>query len=243
MPIRTGPRKYIKDHSNDPIYKTVNYDFYFKSKILSGLLMSLGFLVLGTQVVIPLVFFKTQDEVSKPMRSSVLGIATGFSDFEFVELDEKNTTGKEDKAEVAKFFTLSVPKLGIANAIVETNSPNLSPETSLGHYNGSALPGNNGNAFIYGHSVLPWFYNPRNYRTIFSTLGSLQTGDEVEIKYMGETLKYTVESKELLTPERVDPLAGFKPAYLNESTVTLMTCWPAGTKTNRLLVKAVLMED
>src|SRR3989339_1273505 len=199
MPIQTGPRKYIKDHSNDTIYKTVNYNFYFKSRILSGLLMSLGFLVLGTQVVLPLVFFKTQDEISKPMRSSVLGLATGFSDFEFVELEEKNTAEEEKKVEVPKFFTLSIPKLGINNAIVETNSPNLSPENSLGHYNGSALPGSRGNAFIYGHSVLPWFYNPRNYRTIFSTLGNLKTGDEFQVKYMGKDLSYVVESKELLS--------------------------------------------
>jgi len=243
MPIQFEPKKYIKDNSNDPIYKTVNYNFYFKSRILSGLLMSLGFIVLGTQVVLPLVFFKTQDEVSKPMRSSVLGLATGFSDFEFRELDEGKTSGTGTKEELPKFFTLSVPRLGIKDAIVETNSPNLSPETSLGHYDGSALPGSKGNAFIYGHSVLPWFYNPRNYRTIFSTLGDLKTGDEFQIKYMGEDLSYVVESKELLSPDKVDPLAGFKPAYLNESTITLMTCWPAGTKTNRLLVKAVLMEE
>src|SRR3989304_7648631 len=119
MPIQFEPKKYIKDNSNDPIYKTVNYNFYFKSRILSGLLMSLGFLVLGTQVVLPLVFFKTQDEVSKPMRSSVLGLATGFSDFEFRELDEGKTSGTGTKEELPKFFTLSVPRLGIKDAIVE----------------------------------------------------------------------------------------------------------------------------
>ena len=112
MPIQTEPRKYIKDHSNDPIYKTVNYKFYFRSRILSGLLLSLGFLVLGTQVVLPLVFFKTQDEVSKPMRSSILGLATGFDDFEFMELDEKSTAVAKESAEVPKFFTISIPKLG-----------------------------------------------------------------------------------------------------------------------------------
>ncbi|KKT12051.1 MAG: hypothetical protein UV89_C0005G0007 [candidate division WWE3 bacterium GW2011_GWB2_43_22] len=242
MPIQTEPRKYIKDHSNDPIYKTVNYKFYFRSRILSGLLLSLGFLVLGTQVVLPLVFFKTQDEVSKPMRSSILGLATGFDDFEFMELDEKSTAVAKESAEVPKFFTISIPKLGIKDAIVETNSPSLRPDTALGHYNGSALPGNVGNAFIYGHSVLPWFYNPRNYRTIFSTLGDLETGDEIQIKYMGKDLNYVVESKEILPPEKVDPLANFKPTYLNESTLILMTCWPPGTKTNRILVKAVLTE-
>lgn len=239
MPLQSGSKKYIKDNSNDPLFRSRNNTFYFKSRILSGLLMSLGFAVLGTQVVLPLVFFKTQDTVSKSARDSVLGLATGYSEFEFKELDEEGSSGTKTQTEVPKYFTLTIPKLGIKDAIVETNSTNLSPETSLGHYFGSALPGNSGNTFIYGHSVLPWFYNPRNYRTIFSTLGNLQTGDTFTVNYMGENIDYKVESKEILDPKKVNPLFEFKPAYLNESTVTLMTCWPAGTKTNRLLVKAI----
>ncbi len=248
MPLQTGPKRYIKDLSYDPIYKSVNYNFYFKSRILSGMLMSLGVLVLGTQVILPLVFFKTQDDVSKPLRTSVLGYAAGFSDFEFRELEDDDVLGSsadregENNEEAPRFFTLSVPKLGIEDALVETNSPNLSPEDSLGHYAGSGTPGKIGHAFIYGHSVLPWFFNPHNYRTIFSTLGDLQTGDTINISYKGEQFEYVVESKEVLYPSEVQPLSEFKPAYLNESTVTLMTCWPAGTKTKRLLIKAVMSD-
>lgn len=241
MPFQTDKKVYVKDNSNDPIFKTVNYQFYFKSRILSGLLMSLGFFVLGTQVAVPLIFFKTQDSVIKPARDSVLGLATGYSEFEFKELkDGSMELKKSEQKTVPETFNLSIPKLGIVNAVVETNSTNLSPEESLGHYSGSALPAEVGNMFIYGHSVLPWFYNPKNYRTIFSTLGNLATGDSVEVSYNNKKYVYKVESKEILPPDKVHPLSGFKPAYLNEKTMTLMTCWPAGTKTNRLLVKAVM---
>jgi LPXTG-site transpeptidase (sortase) family protein len=203
--------------------------------------MALGFLVLGTQVILPLVFFKTQDEVAKPFRSSVLGVATGFNDFEFNELEE--SAGIIDKSQnIPEFFYISIPKLQIEDALVETNSKNLSPETSLGHYNGSSLPGKPGNAFIYGHSVLPWFFNPNNYRTIFSTLGDLNKGDEIKIDYNNRVLTYKVESKEILSPDLVKPLENWKPKFLNESTLTLMTCWPAGTRTKRLLVKAILVD-
>jgi len=233
---------YLKDQSFDPIYKTVNPFFYFQSKVLSGGLMALGFLILGTQVILPLVFFKTQDSVSEPIRSSVLGMATGFNDFEFSEL--KNDTEKPvEKKEnnIPKYFYLTIPKLGIDKAIIETNSVNLSPETSLGHYKGSALPGQVGNSFVYGHSVLPWFFNPKNYKTIFSTLENLQSGDEFVVNYNNKDLKYKVETKSVLDPTKVNPLAEFKPKYLNESTVTLMTCYPAGTRAKRLLVNAVLV--
>ena len=237
----TKPKVYFKDESFDPIYKSVNFSFYFKSKILSGILMALGFLILGTQVVFPLVSFKTQDNTSGAAEATVLGVASGFRKFEFRELEpsDKETAVLKD---IPDYFYLTIPKLGIENAVIETRSTNLSPEDTLGHYNGSGLPGETGNAFIYGHSVLPWFYNPRNYKTIFSTLGDLQTGDKFEIEYNNKTLVYKVEGQEVLSPELVDPLGEWKLKYLNESTVTLMTCWPAGTKTKRLVVKATLVD-
>jgi LPXTG-site transpeptidase (sortase) family protein len=235
------PQKvYLKDQSFDPFYKSINYGFYFKSKILSGSLMAVGFLVLSTQVVMPLIFFKTQDNVAKPMRNSVLGVAAGYNDFEFKEL-QKDASGSQVLAyesNVPKYFHLSIPKLGIKDALVETNSKNLSPETYLGHYNGSALPGQAGNTFVYGHSVLPWFFNPKNYKTIFSTLDTLKTGDEVIINYNNMDLSYKVEDRLVQNPGEVNPLASIKPKYLNESTLTLMTCYPAGTKAQRLSIYA-----
>jgi sortase A len=243
------PKVYIKDQSYNPFYKAVDTGFYFKSKLLSGSLMAVGFLVLGTQVVIPLVFFTTQDSVTaKPLTSSVLGIASGYSEFQFGELQESNAPGLAggqntspgDEKNIPTTFQLSIPKLNIKDAIVDTNSTTLSPDTALGHYKGTALPGQPGNALIYGHSVLPIFYNPKNYRTIFSTLGDLEAGDDVILNYNNKELTYKVESKVQLDPNDVDPLARFKPTYLNESTIELMTCWPAGTKSRRLIVRAVL---
>jgi LPXTG-site transpeptidase (sortase) family protein len=239
MPV-DSKQVYIKDESFDPIYKSVNRGFFFKSKLLSGMLMALGFLILGTQVILPLVFFKTQDQISKPVESSILGIASGFSEFSFNELDHDDNTAANNAA--PKFFRITIPKLSIKDAIVETNSVNLSPDASLGHYKGSALPGDRGNIFIYGHSVLPWFFNPRNYKTIFSTLGNLSTGDTITINYNNKDYIYKVESKEELIPNNVNPLEEFKPKYLNESTLELMTCWPAGTKAKRLIVRAVLVD-
>lgn len=201
--------------------------------------MALGFLVLGTQVVMPLVFFKTQDDVAEPMRGSVLGVATGYSDFEYKELSGEKKT-QDTQVNVPKYFYIQIPKLKIDKGIVETNPANLDPDTAIGHYIGSALPGEKGNTFIYGHSVLPFFFNPKNYKTIFSTLGDLDTGDEFYIYYNNNKLTYKVEFKEVVDPVTVDPLAEFKPDYLNESTVTLMTCWPAGTRQKRLLVRATL---
>jgi len=234
------PKVYLKDESFDPIYKSVNFSFLFKTRILSGALMALGFIVLVTQVMIPLVSFKTQDKVSKPMEATVLGVATGFRDFQFQELsNNKNTAPNEQN--IPDFFTISIPKLKIKDAQVKTDFSGDSPSDFLGHYKGSALPGERGNAFIYGHSVLPWFFNPKNYKTIFSTLGDLEAGDEIVITYNNKQLKYKVENKVVLAPEEVKPLEEWKPKYLNDSTLSLMTCWPAGTKSKRLIVMGTLV--
>ena len=232
---------YIKDESFDPIYKSVNIPFLFKTRVLSGLLVSAGFIILGTQVVLPLVSFKTQDSVAKPIENTVLGVATGFSNFDFQELG-KSTVTETSETNIPDFFSISIPKLKIENANVKTDFTGSSPEEYLGHYVGSSLPGEKGNAFIYGHSVLPWFFNPKNYKTIFSTLGDLEKGDEIIINYNNKKLVYKVDSEVTLAPEDVKPLENWKPDYLNDSTISLMTCWPAGTKTKRLIVRATLVE-
>jgi len=167
-------------------------------------------------------------------------VASGFGDFEFSELE--SAYGSTRPANVPEYYYLTVPALKIDQARVDSAPPDLDPEDALGHYVGSAYPGEVGNTFIYGHSVLPAFYNPRNYKTIFSTLHHLAVGDIFTIEYNNKTFKYRIEEKRNLYPEDVDPLKGFKPAYLNESTVTLMTCSPAGTKIKRLLVNATLID-
>jgi sortase A len=240
MPLSKSNKKvYIKDESFDPIYKAVNFSFLFKSRVLSGFLMALGFLILGTQVALPLVFFKTQDTVIEPMERTVLGATTGFKDFDFYEIKE-NIDFPEPEENIPEFFYITIPKLKIENARVKSEFDGASPDEFIGHYKGSSLPGSPGDSFIYGHSVLPWFFNPKNYKTIFSTLGNLDVGDKVLIKYDEKEFTYKVVETDTLTPNDVKPLGGWRPEYLNESTITLMTCWPAGTKTKRLLVRGVL---
>ena len=236
---------YIKDESFDPIYQTVNKDFSEKkNRTIPAMLFVIGMIILLTQVGIPLFFIKNFERTPKEVDSSVLGIATGFNEFEFKELVPTKYAKETDYSttNVPKFFYLTIPKLNIENAVVETNSLNLSPEDKLGHYNGSSLPGEEGNAFIYGHSVLPWFYNPKNYKTIFSTLGELETGDKIIITYNNVDYTYTVEFSEVKKPKDINPLADYKPEYLNEDTITLMTCWPAGTKSKRYMVRAVNLD-
>lgn len=242
------PYTYIKDESFDPLYKTYNKHFVLGPRLVPSSLIAVGFGLFLWQVVLPFVYIKTNAD-TQAVQGSVLGAATGFSAFNFAELQgygpAKDTPAvsrrvPEPDANIPQYFYLTVKKLGIDHALVETNANHLNPDEALGHYPNSALPGEPGNIFIFGHSVLPVFYNPNNYKAIFSTIDRLDVGDELVIDYNNSTYKYLIESRQLRKPVDVDPLAEFKPKYLNESTVTLMTCYPAGSKVMRLLMQGVL---
>lgn len=139
------------------------------------------------------------------------------------------------------FFTLSIPALDIKNALVEANSTNTDPSENLVHILGTAEPGSSGNIFITGHSSFKYLFDPTDYKQIFSTLEDLSIGDQIIIGVGRATYKYEVMQKEKVKPTEVSLYTEFFPKFLNRQTVTLMTCWPGGTTSYRLLVTAQLI--
>lgn len=131
-------------------------------------------------------------------------------------------------------YTLSIPKLKISKAIVIIAGDDLNK--GLVHYGGTGLPGEYGTAVIFGHSVLPQFYNPTNYKTIFSTLPTLTKGDDIYITYDGLEFHYKVFESIVTEPSDLAPLA----QHFDDSYITLITCVPPGTYWKRLNVHARL---
>ena len=129
-------------------------------------------------------------------------------------------------------YFISIPKLRIVNALVKIGTDDLSK--NLIHYGGTGLPGKYGNAVIFGHSVLPQFYDPTSYLTIFSLLPTLKEGDDIFIKYDGVDYRYTVESKRITDPDNVSGLE----QRFDDSYITLVTCVPPGTYLKRLWLTA-----
>lgn len=131
-------------------------------------------------------------------------------------------------------YVLSIPKLGIVNATVKTNEEDL--KKSLIHYAGTAMPGELGNPVIFGHSVLPQFFSPTNYTSIFSTLHTLKKGDEIIINYDGIEYTYIIQEMYEVEPSNLEPLAQSYDNY----HLTLITCTPPGTYLRRLIIKTTL---
>ncbi len=87
-------------------------------------------------------------------------------------------------------YSLSIPKLKIDSAEVILGSEDL--KKSLIQYPKTAMPGQFGSPVVFGHSVLPQFFNPKSYVTIFSTLHKLKQGDEIIVDYDRVRYKYLV---------------------------------------------------
>lgn len=133
-----------------------------------------------------------------------------------------------------RHYNISISKLGIQNATVTIGGDDLAD--SLIHYRGTALPGKPGNAVIFGHSILPQFYNPKDYMAIFSTLPTMRRGDQIEVRYDGITYAYIVEEVFEVRPTDLEMLAQDK----TDSFITLITCTPPGhpLRPRRLIVRA-----
>lgn len=134
-------------------------------------------------------------------------------------------------------YTLSIPKLKIENALVTIGSDDLN--TSLIHYGGTGLPGQYGNAVIFGHSALPQFFDASNYKTIFSTLPTLKSGDTVTIHYDDVTFTYEIFDLAVVDPADLTALE----QKFDSSYITLVTCVPPGMYSKRLNIRAKLVSE
>jgi sortase A len=145
------------------------------------------------------------------------------------------TSPQKQTASQINEYQLSIPKLKIANAHVAIGGDDLS--ASLVHYGGTAIPGQYGNTVVFGHSALPQFFSPTNYKSIFSLLPTLKIGDEIVLHYDDIEYRYKIFEMVVLDPTDLSVLE----QHFDDSYLTLVTCVPPGTYWKRLNVRAKLM--
>jgi len=133
-----------------------------------------------------------------------------------------------------KEYTLSIPKLNINEANIVVGGEDLAK--SLIHYLPKSLPGEYGNVAIFGHSTLPQLYNPKDYKSIFTYLPSLENGDIIKVRISDIEYQYIVYDMFVVDPDEISVLDQQK----DGSYLTLITCVPPGTYLKRLVVKAKL---
>ena len=96
-----------------------------------------------------------------------------------------------------------------------------------------AVPGQNGNTVILGHSSNDIF-NQGDYKFVFLLLDRLQPGDVFYMHYEGKRYVYKVTELKVIDPTQVSTLR----RGTDKPMATLVTCTPPGTALKRLLVFA-----
>ena len=193
---------------------------------------SSSFVSPNTEAAIAQSFGVARDKTSEKRQNEILG-----TQIDLLDLTKASNWFPEkdvifDEAQIGLYF-LSIPKLGIEEIRVSLGND---LGKSLIQYPGTAVPGRFGNTVIFGHSVLPQFFNPKNYMTIFSTLPTLRPKDEIWISYNQVRYRYLVEQMIEVSPNDISILA----QRYDDSYLTLITCVPPGTYLKRLIVRARL---
>ena len=217
-----------------------------KKKVLAISLLCLG-LFFFASAIFPIIKFQLQYSVNfnqliNPLSlqnyntsQNILGSAT--TDYTQISnwFDSDSSTSNQIFSNDKTFtYLISIPKLKISNAVVTLGSMDL--KKSLIQYPQTALPGQLGNTVIFGHSVLPQFFNPKSYLTIFSTLYKLKQGDEILIDYDNVQYEYIVDEMFEVKPTDLSVLE----QRFDQKNLTLITCSPPGTYLRRLIIKASL---
>lgn len=163
------------------------------------------------------------------------------------------TPSELDKWELSPVWNLRIPSLGIRTPVLLPSMKFWSVQAwdmleeqmqvGLNHgavaYPHSAAPGTVGSLIVAGHSSPPDEKSEASpYGHLFATLPDIAVGQDIEFVQGGEVVRYTVESKNVVSPQSTDILL----QQNDESILKLITCYPVGTTKNRMIITAKKVE-
>lgn len=136
------------------------------------------------------------------------------------------------------FAVVRIPRFGAdyARPVLEgTARPVLA--LGVGHYVGTAGPGEVGNFALAGHRT--------TYGRPFHDVDRLEVGDRVVVETAAEVHVYEVTSHEVVRPgdvEVIAPVPGEPGAAATEALITMTSCHPKYSATERFVVHGRLVE-
>jgi sortase A len=121
---------------------------------------------------------------------------------------------------------IEIPKIGLSAYVVEgVETDDL--KNGPGHYPGTPLPGQKGNAAIAGHRS--------TYGAPFANVDDLQPGDPITVTTLQGVFHYSVTGQEIVSPNDV---AVLDPT--DDNQLTLTACHPKYSASKRIIIHAQL---
>lgn len=121
---------------------------------------------------------------------------------------------------------ITIPSIGVDQFVVEGTGED-SLQRGPGHYVGTPLPGQHGNAAIAGHRT--------TYGAPFNRLGDVRPGDSIIARTATGTYLYTAAATQVVSPSQTSVVDDY-----GDDRLTLTTCTPEFTATHRLILIAAL---
>jgi LPXTG-site transpeptidase (sortase) family protein len=128
---------------------------------------------------------------------------------------------------------LSIPKIGVEMPIAVTQNENQGLDKGAWLMPGTSTPDKGGNTAFAAHRFR---YVPPSSKT-FYLLDKLTIGDEVQVVWQGKEYWYEVTESKIVSPNATEVLDD-----KGHPTITLITCDPIFSTSNRLVVTATLIE-
>lgn len=126
-----------------------------------------------------------------------------------------------------------IEKIGVDAKIVEGDNARRALNQGIWRMPIGSTPDRGGNTILTAHR---YKFLPPNTNT-FYLLDKLAVGDRIDVQWQGKQFTYQVKETKVVTPQTVEILANTK-----EPQLTLFTCTPLFTSTNRLVVIAALID-
>jgi sortase A len=126
---------------------------------------------------------------------------------------------------------IEIPSIGVDAVVVAGVEPD-DLKKGPGHYEGTPMPGQFGNSAIAGHRT--------TYGQPFYRLDEVAVGDEIVLTTVQGRFVYRATGSEVVEPEQSEVVATTDPTV---ATLTLTTCTPRYTASQRLVVHADLDLD
>jgi sortase A len=121
---------------------------------------------------------------------------------------------------------IQIPAIGVDAPVFEGDDWETL-KRGAGHHIGSANPGERGNCFISAHNDI--------FGEIFRDLPDLALGDEIIVHTASRAYRYVVTQKRIIEPTDVQVM---EPT--SSPVLTLLSCYPYGIDTHRIVVVAEL---
>jgi LPXTG-site transpeptidase (sortase) family protein len=161
---------------------------------------------------------------------------SGSSD-DLADSSSQKITSEELREAKNEDFALYIEKIDILAPVIfgvdGTNQKEYlnTLEHGVAHFDGTSLPGQGGNIFIFGHSSTQSGKGP--YARVFEDIDILEIGDNITTYYQGEQFDYIVREKKIVAENNLSVLKD-----TSSEQLTLMTCWPIGTDEKRIVIIA-----